>query len=105
MALGFAGYLLFMKPVESIDNKYYGEINGQKYLINDESAFYYYELWRQNDTNILVEKVLSNQKLWGSDLSVITEFAEAVKNNLNLLMRYGAKKIIENIEQDKNNNG
>lgn len=101
MALGFAGYLLFMKSVHASDNKYYGEANGQKYLINDDSAFYFHDAWKENDINSLAEKVMRDQKLWGSDLSKITGFAEAVKNNLNLLLKQGARAVIENMEQNK----
>ncbi|HXB44364.1 MAG TPA: tagaturonate reductase [Puia sp.] len=98
MSLGFAGYLLFMKSVESSAGKYYGEINGQKYLITDESASYYHDLWQQKDLSKLVEDTLSNQKLWGCDLTEIRGFAEAVHANLSLLMNQGAKKTLENIE-------
>ena len=98
MALGFAAYLLFMKPVEVSGGKYFGQANGKKYLINDDAAAYYYEAWQHNDINVLVEKVVSNQELWGSNLAGIPGFSTAIKNNLNLLLEQGAKKTIENIE-------
>jgi tagaturonate reductase len=97
MALGFAGYLLFMKSVEEAGNKYYGEANGKRYLINDDSAAYYHELWLKNNEETLVEKVLANEKLWGDDLSTIPDFVDAVKNNLKLLMSLGARKAMENM--------
>lgn len=103
MTLGFAGYLLFMKSVEEADNKYYGEANGKKYLINDDSAAYYHELWLKNNEEGLVEKVLANEKLWGDDLSTIPGFADAVKINLKLLISQGARKTMENIDWDKKN--
>ena len=102
MALGFAGYVLFMKSVEEPGDKYYGEVNGKKYLINDDSAAYYHELWLQNNNENLVEKVLSNENRWGDDLSTIPGFADAIKNNLQLLMTQGAKKTMENMGCDKN---
>lgn len=101
MALGFAGYLLFMKPAEVAGNKYYGEANAGKYLINDDQAFYFHEVWKERDMDSLLAKVMSNQKLWGSDLSTIAGLTEAVKDNLNLLITQGAKKTIKNIEWDK----
>jgi tagaturonate reductase len=101
MALGFAGYLLFMKSVQEVGNKYYGEANGKKYLINDESAAYYHDAWLHNNNESLVEKALRNEKLWGDDLSMIPGFADAVNNYLQLLISKGAKKTIENMERDK----
>jgi tagaturonate reductase len=100
MALGFAGYLLFMKSVETSGNKYYGEVNGQKYLINDDSASYYHDIWQQNNTEKLIEHTLSNQKLWGCDLTEIKGFAEVVRTNLDLMIKHGANTIVENIEKN-----
>jgi len=103
MALGFAGYLLFMKSVEETGNKYYGESNGKKYLINDDIAAYYHDAWLHNNNEILVEKVLANEKLWGKDLANLQGFVDAVKNNLKSLISLGAKKVLENMERDKIN--
>ena len=101
MAIGFAGYLLFMRPVEITGNKYYGEVNGQRYFINDDNASYFYEMWQKYDINDLVNNVLGNKTLWRTDLSAITGFGEAVKNNLTLLLNQGARKTIKNSIQNK----
>ncbi len=103
MALGFAGYLLFMKSVEETDNIFYGEANGKKYLINDDNAALYYEAWKSENMEVLTEKILGNKKLWGYDLSNLQGFVDAVKSNLKLLVIHGAKKILENMERDKIN--
>ncbi|MBS1948206.1 MAG: tagaturonate reductase [Bacteroidetes bacterium] len=94
MAFGFAAYLLFMKAVEKLDNKYYGEANGKKYLINDEWAAYYYEIWKLNDVGDVVNAVLSDQKLWQRDLLLLDGFADEVKKYLNLLIKKGAKEML-----------
>jgi tagaturonate reductase len=101
MALGFAGYLFFMKSVGSSHNRYYGELNGLQYAINDDNAAFFYEIWQTGDVGKLAEKVLSNEKLWGTDLSGIEGFAEAVQHFLDSMIKHGAKKILENIDQHK----
>ena len=45
MTLGFAAYLLFMKATACKEGKYYGIHNGCEYLINDDSAVYFYNCW------------------------------------------------------------
>ena len=94
IALGFAGYLLFTKPVHFADNKYYGEMNGTKYFINDDSASYFFDVWKANDIDAVLVEVLSNQKIWKEDLNLITGFANDVKKYLNLLINEGAKKTL-----------
>jgi len=76
MALGFAAYLLFMKDADE-----------------DESTISY--LWDEYDPSELVDKVLSNQKLWNMDLSIIPGFAVAVKTQLHLLLNYPALEVIK----------
>jgi tagaturonate reductase len=97
MALGFAGYILFMRPVEFIDNKYYGEINGRQYFINDDKASYFYEIWKSGNINFVVNAVAENKMLWNEDLSLTEGFSEAVKNYLHLLIDFGAKKTIDQL--------
>jgi len=82
MALGFAAYLLFMKDVE------------------DESSLSY--LWKEYDSNDLVDITLKNQKLWNKDLSKVSGFAEAVKAHLQLLLNYPALEVIKQINNNQN---
>jgi len=75
-ALGFAAYLLFMK--------------GGNYTVNDDKAGYYQEVWKQHGPDEVVDVVLKNKGLWDTDLSGLKGFAEAVRENLHLLMNKGA---------------
>jgi len=97
IALGFAAYFLFMKAVEVSDHKYYGELNGRKYLINDESASYFYDTWKLNNAEKVVNTVLANQKLWQHDLVMINGFAAAVTGFLQSLMDKGANSILKEL--------
>ncbi|TCK85307.1 tagaturonate reductase [Albibacterium bauzanense] len=82
MALGFAAYLLFMKDVE------------------DESSLN--SLWKEYDLNELVDRILKNQKLWNTDLSKVSGFAEAVKTQLQLLLNYPALEVIRQMNNNQN---
>jgi tagaturonate reductase len=48
MATGFAGYLLFMKAVKAEENIYYGKRSDEFYVINDEKAAYFFDLWKSD---------------------------------------------------------
>jgi tagaturonate reductase len=74
-AMGFAAYLQFMQAVKEENGKYYGDSNGELYPINCDYAGYFYEAWKDFDLN----KVLSDTKLWGEDLSALPGFVAAVQ--------------------------
>jgi len=83
LAKGFAGYLRFMKPVLHDNNAYYGDLNGKPYSIRCDSAAYFDEKWKNAASPIdLAEQVLSDATLWGTDLTTLPGFSEAVKRNL-----------------------
>jgi len=82
MAMGFAAYLLFMKVIEKVDDQYYGARNSEPYLIQDDAAAYFYQLWQENEAEQVVQKALANTSLWGVDLTTLPGFTETVTNFL-----------------------
>ena len=66
MSAGFAAYILFMKPVEVIDGIYYGNSHNNKYVIDDNNAAAFYTLWKNFPPDVLAQKVLSDESLWGT---------------------------------------
>ncbi len=100
MALGFAAYLLLMKVTHSSVG-YGGENNGMSYIIQDDKAGYFSEKWKELPPEQLVEKVLQDVSLWGSDLTKINGFSKAVTARLTMLMTAGAKQTIINMLTDK----
>ena len=89
-ALGFAAYLLFVRPVKKESDGYRGESRGQYYPINDDKAGYYYELWQGNGPAEVVKLALQNESLWGTDLTRLNGFEKAVRDNLDILINKGA---------------
>lgn len=85
-ALGFAAYLLFSKATAVKDGKYYGELAGKDYWIQDDAAPTFYQRWQELSPADVVEQTLRDSGYWGTDLSSLPGFAEAVTNNLNLLI-------------------
>jgi len=90
IALGFAAYLFFMKAVKNDGVKYYGEVNGQMYLIGDDQAGYFYEKWNSLNTEEFTTEVLGNKALWDIDLTRLPGFAAQVTEKLKLLLSKGA---------------
>jgi tagaturonate reductase len=91
-AFGFAAYLLFEKAVKEENGHYFGQRSDGFYPIVDDSAAYFYEQWQgvtSETVALFVENVLKNKKLWDSDLSKITGFADLVSNYLKTMMDQG----------------
>lgn len=89
IAMGFAAYLLFMRPVKLDEHKYYGILNNQYYLIQDDQAAYFYGLWEERSVDTMVTRVLSNTDFWNEDLCRLEGFATAVTRKLKNFIRRG----------------
>ncbi len=90
VALGFAAYLLFMRSTRQEGDNWYGEAHGQEYLIQDEQAGYFADLWVRCPTNALAQEALRNVSLWGTDLTALPGFVSAVTRYLLQLQQEGA---------------
>lgn len=88
IALGFAAFLVFMKIDKFENGKYYGILNGQSYLINDDSVAYFHQQ-QKNDDKGYVKNVLSDVEFWGLDLNLMNGFIEAVIEKYNAIQTKG----------------
>ena len=100
-ALGFAAYLYFMRAVTKKGNQYFGEINGQSYLIQDEQAEIFYKRWAGLNTATLVQETLKDYSFWEDDLYSLPGFQQSVTDKLNLIANNGMKEAIESIPVKK----
>ena len=96
-SLGFAAYLYFMKAVSQKDKGFYGEFDGQPYLIEDEMAPKFYKLWNSKAIDVLVKEVLKDKDLWDHDLTQLNGFQQAVTSDLQSIIDNGAKATLEKI--------
>jgi tagaturonate reductase len=100
IALGFAAYIYFMKVIAKKDNRYYGEFNGESYLIEDELADIFYKRWTGLSVASLVQVVLSDA-FWGVDLLSLPGFKQSVIEKLNLIINNGMREAIETVPTKK----
>ena len=89
ISMGFAAYILFMRPVKKESEKYYGMLDNQFYLINDDRVSEFFGLWDEGLADAIVNRVLSNTGLWGSDLTLFEGFANSVTKKLKHFIRSG----------------
>jgi tagaturonate reductase len=100
-SLGFAAYLLFMKAVKYEDGKYYGERNGNYYLINDDSAGYFYEAWKEADVSthnsckLFVEDIIDDDTLWNKELKAVPGLSDHIATFLFELITKGVTETLE----------
>ena len=79
-----------MRATKKEQDGYKGEFRGKPYPIIDDKAGYFIELWKQNTPEEVVKKVLSDDNLWGADLTQLNGFETAVRENLDSLLNKGA---------------
>lgn len=94
-ALGFAACILFMKPTEEKEGKWYGERDGQLYWIQDERASVFHQRWQTASADEVVKQTLNDVAYWGTDLSQLPGFAQAVLKKLQQAEANGMKETIE----------
>lgn len=95
ISMGFAAYLLFMRPVKRESDKYYGTLNNQFYLINDDRVIHFYGIWDEGPVDHIVTSILSKKELWSEDLTLLEGFSDSVTKKLKGIIRHGSLHEIE----------
>lgn len=101
-ALGFAAYLYFMKAVKKKGKDYYGEFDGEDYLIEDDMAAKFYELWQNGESAAIVKNVLKNISFWGKDMTLLPGFQQSVTEKLNAIIENGMRATLKAVHSKKN---
>ena len=94
MALGFAAYILFMRAIRENESGWWGIANGVPYLIQDEKASYFADLWSSYAPKQLVTIVLASKSLWGFDLTQLPGFANSVHGYLSDMLNGGVYETV-----------
>jgi tagaturonate reductase len=97
MASSFAAYILFTKPVSVEAGVYYGLHRGEKYPIKDDHAGLFMDWWASLPTDMLVDKVMKSEVLWGKDLGQLPGFRDAVTKLLKGMLAQGVSKTIQHM--------
>ncbi|MCY1528146.1 Altronate oxidoreductase [compost metagenome] len=90
MCLGVAAYLRFMQVAKTEEGKFYGNYNGNQYLINDEHAAYFRD---KPD----VYTLLSDQQFWGVNFSTLGDFIHQVDEKYREIENDGIIKVLLNL--------
>ncbi len=94
IALGFAGYLLFMRASHRQEEDWFGELNGRDYLIQDNQAAYFADLWARLTPDEVTTTVLQNTTLWEHDLTELPGFTDAVSRYVNAMITSGVSQTV-----------
>jgi tagaturonate reductase len=97
MSLGFAAYIYFMKATQESEGNFYGEWNGERYLIRDDMASTFFSRWKESDLSSLVERVLQDKGFWEIDLTLLPGFYDAVFDRLKMMTEIGVRQTVERI--------
>lgn len=102
IALGFAAYLYFMKPVEVKDGQYFGSFRDKLYPIQDDQAPQFYKRWSNLSVDAVVEDVLRDAGFWGEELHILPGFQQSVLEKLNTIIHNnGIKEAIDSLPATK----
>ncbi|MEO0899995.1 MAG: tagaturonate reductase [Bacteroidota bacterium] len=94
MALGFAAYLIFLRPTKVGQRKSEGIWKGIAYPIRDNKAAWLKEKWDSfvaEESYAWLTEVLSDSTIWGEDLSKITEWVDMVHVHMQTILSDGVK--------------
>lgn len=94
MALGFAGYLLFMKSKQQPAGQFIGETAQGTYPIRDDQASFLCSQWEKSGADKIVEDISSASSLWGQALSTLPGFIQNVNSKLQQLLTQGIRQAI-----------
>lgn len=98
IAFGFAAYILFMRVTLFEHGSYYGELNGDKYLIDDDKAPLFFKYWQNKQIKNLVTELFTDQDIWKTELSQFPGFAEAVIIYLEDIMKNGVLEALGRLD-------
>jgi tagaturonate reductase len=99
MSLGFAAHILFMKSVKK-GQTYYGDLDGEKYAIEDNNAEYFSGKWAQLKS-ACAKEILTDESIWGFNFEVYPLFIQSVLEKLETLIKDGAANAIRQTLTEK----
>ncbi|WNJ16640.1 tagaturonate reductase [Pontibacter sp. G13] len=100
MAMGFAAFLHFARPVKEDLGKFYGEWNGQSYLLRDDQASYWWNLHQNFDVQDVDQRrdflttVLTDEERWGMNLLSLGNFGEMVTAAYEDILTIGVRESV-----------
>ncbi len=96
MCIGFAAYLLYMNNIHLTSGKYIGNFNNSNYIIDDPKSELFASIAANQSMDEYVHLVLSNQSLWGTDLTQLASFEIRIKQIMNNIIEMGVMNFLVN---------
>lgn len=93
MVKGFAAYLLFMRTLKGEHGNFIATVNQDNFVLEDEKAEKLYSYWLSGNIEDVINGILSDQDLWGDDLTSLEGFGAAVIKEVGLLINASLEKI------------
>ena len=100
-AFGFAAFLRFMKATSDTDGNYTGNINGNNYTVTDSNSAIFAKAWSNANPKTVANQILKDTTLWGTDLTSLKGFKEAVTQKLETILELGTLQLLADIELKK----
>ncbi len=97
IAMGFAAFIVFMQSTKKENTQYYGMNKGKEYRINDDKASILNQYWQIGDAQSMVNAILKDVSLFGTDLTEHPGFAEAVCHKLISIRNHGTENMLRSI--------
>lgn len=97
IAIGFAAYLVAMQSKKEGQN-FGGEYKGIAYTINDDQSEYLYNQWQSANRTKIAEKILCDTNFWGTDLTTLPGFADAVQNFMDVILAGDLIKLLNSVQ-------
>ncbi len=96
MTIGFAAYLLYMHNIHLIDGKYLGNFNNCNHAIDDPKSELFASIAADQSMEDYVHLILSNQSLWGTDLTNLASFEIRINQIINNITKMGVVNFLFN---------
>jgi tagaturonate reductase len=96
MSIGFAAYLLYMYNIHLINGKYQGNFNNLNYTIDDAKSELFASIAAIHSMEEYVHLILSDQSLWGTDLTYLASFEIQINQIMNDMSERGVLNFFVN---------
>lgn len=84
IATGFAAYIVLM-DTQKVTDKFFTKLQETSFAIQDDQAGKLYDYWQNEDT--AVKNILTDQGIWGVDLTSFPGFLEEVQAQVNAIKK------------------
>lgn len=95
ITLGFAAYLLFMNSEKKENNDFVTTVSAKQFVITDEKAAVIHAHWQKPTSEQAIHAILSDDALWGKDLTALPDFEAHVIAAVELLKSKSSKTLTE----------